>query len=301
MSKFWIRQNKSHALQQPFYELVDPEINEGRAATRTDEMASVAKEYYDGLQNDDRGDLEGTHEDAIRETLSGINVRLTGDQRNELGRALMMEDTLDAMMGAAAGKAAGLDGVPVELWQALMRKCNKDAKANKPTFNPAAVMKNVFNDIEMHGVHRGSLFAEGWICPIYKKGEKRQISNYRPITVLNADYKMFTKALTSKLAECAGHLIHTDQAGFVKGRKIHDNIKLSKLVMDYAEAEEIEGAIVALDQEKAYDKIDHDYLWAVLKKMNVPEEFIKTVQALYGAAESAVMVNGVVSARFRIV
>ena len=51
----------------------------------------------------------------------------------------------------------------------------------------------VYKDIEMYGVDKNSQFTEGWMCPIYKKGERELIENYRPITLLNSDYKIFTK------------------------------------------------------------------------------------------------------------
>ncbi|KAL1945502.1 hypothetical protein VTO73DRAFT_2353 [Trametes versicolor] len=302
MSRSWIRQSKLHSPQHPFYELRSPGQAAGQYLNQTRSMVELAKVYYDGIQCDDRSDLDVPHEEAIRATLEVVAVRLNSAQKEALGRRLSAEDTVNAVMGAAGGKASGLDGLPAELWQALAQRFDWDMKAAKPAFNVVGVLRKVFNDVEREGVVVGSTFAEGWICPIYKlKGDKCDISNYRPITVLNADYKMFTKALTVKLAECVEGLIHPDQAGFVHGRKIHDNVKLTKLILDYAEAEEVEGAIVALDQEKAYDKIDHAYLWAVLRRMNFPECFIATVRTLYGAAESTVMLNGVISSRFRIV
>ncbi|KAL1948189.1 hypothetical protein VTO73DRAFT_12264 [Trametes versicolor] len=67
---------------------------------------------------------------------------------------------------------------------------------------------------------------------------------------------------------------------------------MNKLIIEYAEAEEINGAIVALDQEKAYDRIDHEYLWCALKHTNFPQTFIDTVRSLYLSAESCVIING---------
>jgi hypothetical protein len=57
----------------------------------------------------------------------------------------------------------------------------------------------------------------------------------------------------------APSLGHPDQAGFMKGRKIKDQVKLAKFLLNYPEAAEEDGLIVALDQEKAYDRINHTY------------------------------------------
>lgn len=54
---------------------------------------------------------------------------------------------------------------------------------------------NVFNDVRNNGLVEGTKFAEGWLCPIYKKGNQTNARNYRLITILNMDYKILTKLL----------------------------------------------------------------------------------------------------------
>ena len=101
--------------------------------------------------------------------------------------------------------------------------------------------------------------------------------------------------MSIKLAKVAPTIIHPNQAGFIPGRQIYDQIWLSKLIIHLADVSETDGALVALDQEKAYDKIKHDYLWRTLKAYGIPEEFINTVQALYSDAYTTVIINGVKS------
>jgi hypothetical protein len=57
-----------------------------------------------------------------------------------------------------------------------------------------------------------------------QKGDKREIANYRPITILNTDYKILTKTLNNRISRVANKLIHPDQTGFVPGRSIFDPI-----------------------------------------------------------------------------
>ena len=142
-------------------------------------------------------------------------------------------------------------------------------------------------------------FSDGWMSPIYKeKGERTKVVNYHPITLLNMDYKLLTKVLAIQLASVAPGIIHPSQVGFVPGWKLRNHTQLAHMVMHWAEANEVNGAIVALDQEKAYDKVAHDYLWHVLEKFGIPAEYVVVVQAMYVKAETSVMINGVLSAPY---
>jgi len=95
-------------------------------------------------------------------------------------------------------------------------------------------------------------------------------------------------------------LIHPDQAGFIPGRRIMDQIDLAQLVTELCETTEQNGVIIALDQEKAYDRIRHDYLWKVLEANGIPPQFIQTIQHLYTGAKTKVMVNGMLSEDFEV-
>ena len=161
-------------------------------------------------------------------------------------------------------------------------------------------LTHLFTDIQINGVNEKSEFASGWLCPLYKKKDPSEISNYRPITLLNTDYKLMTKTLALQLVEPIHKLIHPDQASFIPKRSIFNHIRLANTIINYAEAMEVDGTIVALDQEKAYDKIRHPYLWSTLEAMNVPDEFVKTVKSLYNNAFTKVAINGIFSEPFRV-
>ena len=60
------------------------------------------------------------------------------------------------------------------------------------------------------------------------------------------------------------------------------------------------GCIIALDQEKAYDKIDHEYLWRILNHYEIPEEFINRNKELYKETGKAILVNGVVTKQYKV-
>ena len=264
-------------------------------------MVVITKEYFDKMQED--RDLDETdHDAATRNTLQHLTVRLTDDENEALASNLSEKEIEDAIRESARGKAPGLDGLPAEVWKTFLEMDTANAKKRRPQISIVKCLTRVFHDIEDHGVAESSGFTNGWVCPIYKlKKDVRNIENYRPITLLNADYKIMTRAIAMRLASVAPTLIHRDQAGFVPGQSIFDHIHLSQMTIAYCEAEELNGAIVALDQEKAYDKINHQYLWKVLHKMNIPEKLTTTIQHLYQSTRSLVIVNGEKSDFFTVV
>ncbi|OJT08742.1 Transposon TX1 uncharacterized 149 kDa protein [Trametes pubescens] len=301
MTKYWMKGNTSPDVTEVMYTMLQPGSTPPVYTNHSKTMAAIAMNFYDGLQGDNPLEEGENHDAYIDEALADTEARMDNGVKAELAKRLTRDDVGDAIRGAAWGKAPGLDGLPTEVWKVYDRWHAAAIKRGSAAVDLLKAMTKVFNDIEKHGLLPDSDFAHGWICPVYKlKKDKREIGNYRPITLLNSDYKIMTRALATKLAAAAPPLIHPDQAGFIPGRRIFDHIKLSQLVIEYAEAEEVNGAIIALDQEKAYDKVNHNYLWRVLRHMNFPENFIATLKHLYAGAESCTIVNGVQSTLFRI-
>ena len=161
-------------------------------------------------------------------------------------------------------------------------------------------MALVFQDIQIHGAHKEADFALGWMCPIYKKKDRTEVCNYRLVMLMNTDYKILTKVMALQLLENLYWMVYNDQTGFVLKHSIFNNIRLARAIIDHVEATEKDGTIVALDQEKAYDKIKHDYLWKTLEEFGVPQPFIKTAKELYKYAFTNVVVNGCISKTFRV-
>ena len=260
-------------------------------------MADLARSYYENLQQRDLSPPDIRNE-AIEDVLSKVNVNLPEDEKNKLEQNISLEEVSSTLKDLPNGKATGLDGLPYEFWKWLGPIPIKRVDGDPSNFNEC--MHAVFLNIQCHGVVPGTNFTEGWICPLYKKKDRRDIANYRPITLLNLDYKLLTKILALRLASSAPHIIHENQAGFIPRQVITDQIRLTQMILHYAEATEENGVIVALDQEKAYDKIAHDYLWLTLEKYGLPPSFIDIIKSLYDSAKTLVIINGESSSPFRV-
>ncbi|KAJ3474750.1 hypothetical protein NLI96_g12277 [Meripilus lineatus] len=301
INKYWTNLNKEKKPRDIIYILRDSNANASEAKT-SKAMAELGKTFFDNLQLSgiDPDEDRTARENTMKNQLKNIETKLSDESQNAMNRHISESEIETAIMSMENGKATGLDGIPYELWKRLMLTHTKLKDTKRKAVNIKKILGRVFNDIATHGTHEDSNFADGWICPIFKKKDRAEITNYRPITLLNTDYKILTKCLANRLAKHAPAIINADQAGFIKERSIFDQVKLAKLMIDYAEATEHDGLIVALDQEKAYDRIRHDYLWNTLKKFGIPPFFITLVQNLYKNAKSTVIINGVKSTFFRI-
>ncbi|KAN0032923.1 hypothetical protein ACTFIV_006860 [Dictyostelium citrinum] len=92
----------------------------------------------------------------------------------------------------------------------------------------ARILTIAFNDLLSNKKEIPSKFKEGVITTIFKKGDELNISNRRPITLLNTDYKILSKVLNSRLLDITSKIINKFQNGFVPNRFIQDNIQIMK-------------------------------------------------------------------------
>ena len=301
MSKHWVRSAREAAPRDTIRALRNPLSDPERRETRSDKMAKIAREYHEQLLAVDRDPGEEPDDGKLAKVLENMRTELSPEGVSILRGDINEEEVALAIADTASDKAAGLDGIPVELWR-LLHQQYKSAEENErhKYCNITRVLAKVFKDISVNGITGGTNFNEGWMCPIYKKKEADNIANYRPITILNTDYKILTKAIATRLMEVAPKIIHPDQAGFIRGRSIFDQIDQIATTINYARLKGINGAVVALDQEKVYDKLLHPYLWKILEKFAFPNEMINMIKMLYKDAPTSVIINGIVSSPFLV-
>ena len=122
--------------------------------------------------------------------------------------------------------------------------------------------------------------------------DKRFIKNWRPISLLNVDIKIASEALAMSLKKVISKLIAYDQTAYVQGRYIGESIRVIQDLIDFADLEEQEGLIFSSDFEKAFNSVDHNFLFSVLTKFGFGLGFIRCVKTLLCRSESCIMNNG---------
>lgn len=126
------------------------------------------------------------------------------------------------------------------------------------------------------------------------------LDNWRPITLLNNDYKIFALCLACKLKKVLHDIIEESQNGFMTGRYIIDNIRLVLDLLDYSDLISENSFILFLDFQKAFDSLEHNFLFKTLDLFNFGEHFKKSVRTLYSAANSSIKLPHGTTSRFNV-
>ena len=135
---------------------------------------------------------------------------------------------------------------------------------------------------------------------IYKdKGETYLLVNYRPIALMNVDIKILTNVLSMRLNNVLPSIIHESQTA-VFGRRIHHSINLIRDLVDWANETDEEAALLFLDQEKAFDRVNHSYLYKVLECFGFDSYFISWIKLLYSNASTRININGFLTEKIQL-
>ena len=140
------------------------------------------------------------------------------------------------------------------------------------------------------------------IITLLPKGNKdtRELKNWRPISLLNTDYKILAKLLANRLHKTLPTIISEDQSGYIKGRYIGENIRTIVDLIDITKHKINPGVILFLDFEKAFDSVSWDFLFKVLKRFNFGDVFITWIKILYCNPCASIINNGYTTKTFEL-
>ena len=196
--------------------------------------------------------------DACSSFLSSISLpTLSPNNISSLLRPFSIDELRTTIRALPHRKAPGPDGLPYEWYQTFMDDL-------LPLLLP------LFNGI-LQGDSPPPSWSQTLVTLIPKPDhDLSSLANWRPITLSNCDVKIFSRLLATRLALILPDLIAPNQAGFIQGRQAADIAMVYKSVLGHASTTSVPGALVFLDQEKAYDHISHDDLFATLSHFGFP-------------------------------
>ena len=191
------------------------------------------------------------------------------DPRGFLDRDFSLSEVRSVLSSMGAGKAAGWDTVPSEVFK-HGPQCLLD------------LLLVLFNRVKNNGTIPSS-WKRGRLVLIHKKGPTTDAFNYRPLTILTSMSSIYTKLLNSRLTEVVEQhgLLGEIQHGFRKGRSTADCSFILNTILSKAVAHGDKTHLAFLDLQKAYDSVDRGVLWAKLKGLGFGGKFLSSIQSFY--------------------
>ncbi len=109
------------------------------------------------------------------------------------------------------------------------------------------------------------------------------------MAVLCIEYKILSKVLANRLNNVLYEVVHKDQSYCVKNRSIIDNLHL---IRDVAYCKNVSMGLLSLDQETAFDRVDHGFLFDTLNAFGFGEKFISRIKLLYTEVTCMIKMGG---------
>ena len=219
-----------------------------------------------------------------------VDCRLEGDPPQkvsnedyaELEKLITMDELKHAVKSMARGKTPGSSGMQVDFYIVFWKDI-------------ADLLFQAF----VHALSNGKmsyLQRQGIISLIPKKDcDILYVKNWRPIVLLNTDYKILSKVFANRIKTVLQKIIHKNQSGFLKGRHITENLRTILDVVDYANIENVPAVLISVDFEKAFDKVRYLALRSTLEWFGFGPNFINAIDTLFNDFRLATINNGYLS------
>ena len=136
---------------------------------------------------------------------------------------------------------------------------------------------------------------ETYICLIPKVKSPQKITEYCPISLCNLSYKIISKVLANQLKKILAKVVTKSQNAFVPGRLISDNVMVAFETMHCINRRKKgKNALMALnlDMSKAYDRVEWQYLEAIVRRMGFSERWISLMMMCISTITYSVLING---------
>ena len=270
LTKYFFNLEKSKAKKKVIVKLQD---KNDQIKVDREEVLKEIHDYYQELFTEQSIQPDSSYLEDIK------LPTVTPEDKLMLNAPISLPEIKIAIAQLKVGKCPGIDGLPIEWYNKF--------QADIATSLHSVILKDVELG-KMHGSSRES------ITTLMEKQTKNSllITNWRPLSLLNCDYKIYAKVLANRLQMVTPYLISEDQVGFMRNRRLAENIIELNMIIDYCQQQNTPAMILAIDFRKAFDTINWDAMKMILHKYELGENFIKMLMVCFNEFKTRIINNG---------
>jgi hypothetical protein len=283
-SKYFLSVEKSNNDSKNMTTLIK---DDGTETTEIKEIIEEQKKFYELLYRD-TDDLPNEFTDNATKYFLNSDIKIQGladEDKEELECPITIEEISKAIKDLATNKSPGTDGLSSEFYVYFWPQIQN------------LVWESINYAIENN---RLSIDQRRGILTLIPKKDKdsKYVKNWRPLSLLNTDYKIYAKTLATRLQKVMDEIIDYDQSGCIKGRSTFSNLRSTIDIINYTEKLNLPGILAFIDFEKAFDTVKWPFIYKVFHKMNFGPYFIKCVKILYNDIMTSIANSGHLSEFF---
>ena len=279
-SKFFLNLEKSRGNNKTIRRL---KTEDGKLTTEGRTILQTEKNFYQKLYssgiNTKKTDTPAKEKRAKEDMFETTCPKYDMNNEEELTNQITEEEIWDIIKESPQNKSPGCDGFTNEFYKGMWPHVKK-------------YMIAAFNE----ALERGELSTtqKRGVITLIPKPQKDldDLKNWRPITLLNQDYKYLAKAIASRLKKTLSNIISSDQTGFISDRYIGCNIQRIQNLQSLCEENNINGALINIDFEKAFDSIEWEFIYKAMEHFGYPTKVINWCKTFYNNIETCIINNG---------
>lgn len=276
-NKYFLGLEKSRQNKKVILKLKD---DNGNIVSNQSEILKIERSFYAKLYAEENNKSP----DEMVEYISNTNTKhkLTKDESRNCDGYITLEELTSAVNNIKPNKSPGMDGLSANFYKTFW---NELGPMLLKVFNTS------YDKQKLPFSQRQSI-----LSLLYKKNDPLDLSNYRPISLLNTDYKILSHTLASRIKTVIDKIISSDQSGYIKNRYIGFNLRQIQDIIDYADRFSVEGVILFIDFSKAFDTLNWKFMYQTLAYFGFNDNFINWIKTLYSDINTSVTNNGWISA-----
>uniref|UniRef100_A0A803SNV6 Reverse transcriptase domain-containing protein n=1 Tax=Anolis carolinensis TaxID=28377 RepID=A0A803SNV6_ANOCA len=257
---------------------------EDKIITKDDEILQEFEKFYSQLYKEETIDLTKIVQYLGNQKLE----KITEEQRGILNKEISEKEVKNAIRSLKLNKAPGPDGFTAGFYKTMQEEI-------------AAYLKRVMNKV-LQNKELPDTWRDAEIIVIPKEDQDTtNVRNYRPISLLNLDYKIFTCILANRFKELLLNWVGQDQTGFLPGRKMSENVRCILDIIEYHEwNHQKELALLSIDAEKAFDNLNWSFFKLLFKEIDIGFQFYNAIDTIYEDQRAKIRINGQHSQNIKI-